>query len=391
MKAAFMNAIPFAIDWRALPLALLFGAICYLLWRFKARYLPPQMLVSDMTSFNVPRNWRSRLSGTAGYLKYIGLGALLLAFIDPRMYIERKPENEPQQPPNIATHGIALYLVLDQSGSMTEEINVPGPNGLPERISKIDLLKRLTAEFIKGDPKLGLTGRPNDLIGLVEFARTARLVVPLTLDHRLVLDKLAQFNVVQDKADDGTAIGYAIYKTGNLIAATRNFARDQIGKGKPAYEIKSSVIVLVTDGMQDPNPADIGSPWRWMDPIDAAQFAKNNGIRLYIVNVEPSFNAEEYSANRSQMRKTAEATGGKFFLLNDRSSLTDIYTEIDRLEKSDLPIEQELLHQLRQQLSRDQLPNQYHRILFYPYLIAFGLCCLALWAVFETLLLRRVP
>ncbi len=387
-----MESMSFAIDWRTLPIALLIGALCYILWKLKkSRFLTPQVYVSDLSSFKTSKNWRTRLANLPSYLKYFGLTALLLAFIDPRIYLEKKGALDPQNSENQSTQGIALYLVLDQSGSMTETINVQNGNGLPTQISKIDLLKEMTKQFIQGDSKLDLTGRPNDLIGLVGFARTSRLLVPLTLDHRLVLDKLANFNVVKDKAEDGTAIGYAIYKTTNLIASTRNFAKDLIGKGKPAYEIKSAVIVLVTDGMQDPNPADIGSRWRWIDPLEAAEFANSNHVKLYIVNLEPSFNSEKFSANRSQMQKTAELTGGKFFMLSNRSSLSEIYAEIDRLEKSSLPAEQQLLKNLRQNLSRDELPNLFTRISFYPYLIALGLLCIALWALMETLLLRRFP
>ncbi|MBA2727809.1 MAG: VWA domain-containing protein [Parachlamydiaceae bacterium] len=384
-----MESISFAIDWRALPIAILIGFICYVLWKLKKRFQSPQVFVSDLSSFKISKSWRTRLANMPTLFKYLSLGALLLAFIDPRIYIEQK-ENQQNQD-NQSSQGIALYLVLDQSGSMRQTINVPSSSGLPSRITKIDLLKELTKQFIIGDPKLGLTGRPNDLIGLVEFARTARLMVPLTLDHRLVVEKLASFNVVKDKAEDGTAIGYAIYKTTNLIASTRNFAKDLIGKGKPAYEIKSSVIVLVTDGMQDPNPADIGSRWRWIDPLEAAKFAKSNNVKLYIINLEPAFNSAEFSANRSQMQKTAEITGGKFFLLSNQSSLSDIYAEIDQLEKSSLPAEEELLKNLRKNLSRDELPNIFSRKSFYPYLVAIGLICLALWAAMETVLLRRFP
>lgn len=385
-----MATISFAIDWHALFLAGVFAFFCYLLWRIKQRFLAPSIYVSDLKSFNSSRGYRQYLSAhLPALLKYMSLALLLTAFIDPRLYIEQPGPIEPDNQ-NLSSEGIALYLVLDQSGSMKETISVSSA-GLPKQSSKMDLLKKLTTQFIEGDPQAGLTGRPNDLIGLVGFARTARLVAPLTLDRRLVVEKLNRFDAVKDKTEDGTAIGYAIYKTTNLIASTRNFAKDLIGKGKPAYEIKSSVIVLVTDGMQDPNPADIGSRWRWIDPLEAAEFAKSNDVKLYIVNVEPALNSDKFSANRSQMRKTAEITGGKFFMLSQNSSLRDIYAEIDHLEKSSLPMQQELLNHLRKKLSLDELPNIYTRVSFYPYLIALGLACLVVWAALETAFLRRLP
>lgn len=214
-------------------------------------------------------------------------------------------------------------------------------------------------------------------------------MAPLTLDHQSILDQLAMFDIMRVKDQDGTAIGYAIFKTVNLIAATRNYAKDLMGKGKPAYEIKSSVILLVTDGLQDPNPLDNGKRWRQIDPLEAAQYAKDNNVRLYIVNVEPKLAAEEFSANRNQMKKAAELTGGRFYMVDSSANLTEIYASIDRLEKSKLPIGQELMGKM--QFNKDRLPNLYNRLSLYPYLIAFGLACLLLSVLIEATLLRRVP
>ncbi len=84
-----MNSIPFAIDWQLLPLTFIFAMTCYLLWRFQTRYQIPQILVSDFSSFSKARNWRTLVSGVMSCLKYIGFAVLLLAFVDPRFYVER--------------------------------------------------------------------------------------------------------------------------------------------------------------------------------------------------------------------------------------------------------------------------------------------------------------
>lgn len=391
-----MSGSSFAIDEFAALLAIIFLAVCYLIHRLKRQSIFPQIYVSTLTPFNIAkRNWKERFSNLPYQLKVIALAVLLLAFIDPRFYTERYPgASKALSLPNqgkLATEGIALYLVLDQSGSMTETVTARSAKGYSEPIPKIELLKSATKAFIVGDPAFGLTGRPNDLIGLVEFARTAHVLVPLTLDRTILLDKLAAFNAVQDPDQDGTAIGYALLKTAHLIAATKNYARDLLGQGKPAYEIKGSAIILVTDGMQDPNPLDKDSRWRQMDPPEAAAYAKEQGIRIYIINIEPSFASEKFAPNRRQMQRTAELTGGKFFLLDGSTNLTSIYAAIDAIEKSSFPIQGDLAEALKKKLAKENLPEIYNTYFMAPFLIAFALFCLLLSVILESTLLRRVP
>jgi len=388
-----MNGISFALDWKTLPIVLAAALLAYLLLGVKKKWPSPKIYVSSLEGFaDTKKSWRSYLADIPQQLQWAALALFLVAFIDPRFYVDIKPDQQTlPKNTNFATEGIAIYLVLDQSGSMTEEVNTIAPDGVPVRMSKINLVKQVTSIFINGDPSLGLSGRPNDLIGLVEFARIAHVVVPLTLDHQEILNKLNDFQHVTQEDQDGTAIGYAVYKTVNLIVATRDYAKDLIGQGKPAYEIKSSVILLVTDGLQDPNTLDNGNRWRQIDPIEAAQFAKENGVRLYIVNVEPALTNEKYAPNRRQMIKAAELTGGKFYIMDNNTNLANIYSEIDQLEKSKLPIQQELIDRLQSQLSKDQLPTLFRRISLYPYLIGLGLLCILLGALLETTVYRRAP
>ncbi|MBA3237394.1 MAG: VWA domain-containing protein [Parachlamydiaceae bacterium] len=390
-----MPGSSFAIDEFATLLVLLFSAFCYLLYRLKKQSFFPQIYVSTLVPFKISKkNWKERFSNLPDQLKLIALSALLLAIIDPRFYMERYPGASNSHLPNqdkLATEGIALYLVLDQSGSMDEKIDVRSSKEYLEPITKIGFLKRATEAFIKGDPAFGLSGRPHDLLGIVQFARTAQVIVPLTLDRKTLLNKLSAFNIVQDPDQDGTAIGYALLKTAHLIVATKNYARDLIGQGKPAYEIKGAAIILVTDGMQDPNPLDIDSRWRQMDPREAAAYAKEQGIRVYIINVEPKFASEKFAPNRRQMQSAAELTGGKFFLLGSSTNLTSIYSEIDSLEKSSVPIQGEVADALKKKLAKENLPEIYTTYFLAPFLIALALVCLMLAVVLESTLLRRVP
>lgn len=292
---------------------------------------------------------RARLSKLPMGLTWLALALLLIAFSNPYL-------NELQPvPQEIYKEGIAIYLVLDHSGSMLE--NVQG-----ETITKLDLLKKMTAQFIEE--------RPNDMIGIVAFARSADPLTPLTLDHADVLQQLQKIAKVPDIQQEGTAIGYAIYKTVNLIEATRHFTKEKQG-----YDLKDSIIVLVTDGFQDPNPLDLGNKLRTMSMQDAAAYAKQEKVKVYIINVEPKMTSPPYAPYARVMQRVAEVTGGKLFLASDPKALQEVYQEINRLQKSPL-----------------NLPSgAYIRHYLYPALIAcaMGLLCLAL--ILDTTWLRRAP
>lgn len=290
---------------------------------------------------------RARLAFLPKTLNMIALALLLLSFTDP--YIPLKGVVKEQ----IFTEGIAIYLVLDHSGSMMERIETG--------ITKFDLLKQTTRQFIEA--------RPSDLIGVNAFARTTQVLAPLTLDHAEVLEKLDSLTKVPNIDQEGTAIGYAIYKTANLISATRHFAEEKGG-----YAIKDAIMILITDGFQDPNPLDIGNKQRTMGLEDAARFAKEQNVKLYIINVEPKITAERFTAQRNVLEKAAKLTGGKLFLASNPKTLGEVYEEINRLQKS-------------------QLPGlvQVEKFYLYPYLIALGMGLLLLALLLDTTYLRRAP
>jgi Ca-activated chloride channel family protein len=195
-----------------------------------------------------------------------------------------------------------------------------------------------------------------------------------------LLQKLEELKPLMDEKDRGTAIGYAVFKTVNLIVGTRNYAQDLKGKGKPAYEIKNAIIVLITDGFQNINPGDTDKRLRTIDVREAAKYAKENGIRLYVINVDANMAKEEFTPHRKIMQNVTELTGGQFFIVGTNQSLEDIYHDIDRLEKDLLPNEAIL-----------QPPEAYTRISYYPYFLGLGLIALALSLILSTTLLRRFP
>lgn len=369
----------FEIDRFACLLLLGFAAFLWLLHRWAKGFSSPRLLYSSMADFQMPHiSWREYFSHLPRYLLIASLILFGAAFIDPHVLIKKtKIEETPLRKTNMPTEGIAMYLVLDQSGSMGEKAH--GSQ------TKMDLLKSLTSEFVKGNPAAGLQGRPSDMIGLVSFARGASVLVPLTLDHEEILKKLAKLEVVRSEEEDGTSIGYAIFKTANLIAATRHFAEDLAENGKPAYTIKSAVIILVTDGFQSPSPLDKDKRLRNIDLVEAAEYAKQENIKLYIINVEPRLAKPEFAAYGNLMQQVANITGGSFYFATTPAALGRIYVDIDRLEKSALPIQQEYELPLSRKL------QLYRRVSFYPYLIAAGMAFLFLSMLLHSTVFRRVP
>lgn len=229
---------------------------------------------------------------------------------------------------SVQTHsdGISIQLVIDNSYSMrTTDYDLGN-----ESISRLDAVKHAVRLFIAGGEH-GLTGRPDDRIGIITFARDPDVICPATLDHASVLDALKH---IQLAPPVGTNIGDALA-----------WALDRL-RHDPA---KEKIVVLLSDGSH--NVKD-GLP-----PLEAAKLAADLRVRVYTIGAvgnrfgkerkgslaafvrraqsRPN-QASEDSVDEPVMQKIAEATGGKYFRATDTNGLTSIYQEIDRLETTDL-------------------------------------------------------
>ncbi len=349
----------FRIDYWALGIAALALIGFLIFWKKRIGEVPPHFLYSRI------KNFSEALSGRrAGYqtvergLYLLSLLFLLGAFLDPRLMSSTGAAK------SVYTEGIAIYLVLDVSGSMGGQVVDVRKEKKETLQTKLGLLKDVTKEFIEK--------RPQDLIGLVSFARAAWVLSPLTLNHKMILQKLENLQVIQGREYNGSAIGYAIYKTASLIEATKQF-----GSKEGGYDIKGAAMILVTDGFQSPNPADKGKRLRTMGIEEAADYAKQQNARLYIVNIDPDIENPKYAPERRLMESAALETGGKFFAADDSQKLEGIYSSINQLEKSKVPI-----------ISAGSSARSYS---FYPLFISLGVAALAGAIIMETLILRKVP
>ncbi len=262
-----------------------------------------------------------------------------------------RPEKGNEQT-RIYAEGIAIQMVVDVSGSMEQADFVLDRR----RATRLDAVKSVFEKFVKGDGDK-LEGRPDDLVGLVGFARHPDSLAPMTLDHDNVLEilqgletkggptvqrRLRQLGQAMRSAqasgdrrrvgqieaeaqaiydEDGTAIGDAV-----ALGVERLGDLDQRVQRRPGGErIKSKVIILLTDG--ENNAGDL-------PPEQAAKLAKASDIKVYAIGIGSQQRGGAL-VDEKQMRTVAEVTGGQFFKATNTRALQEVYAEIDKLEKTE--------------------------------------------------------
>lgn len=244
-----------------------------------------------------------------------------------------RPQEGKEQVKEISK-GVAIEMVVDRSGSMGAEMEFEG-----ERLNRLEVVKRVFEEFISG--KGGdLPGRPNDLIGMISFARFADTVCPLTLGHGALSQFLESVRLVKRRNEDGTAIGDAIaLAAARLRTAEETIAR-QTKESKDKYEIKSKIIILLTDGQNNAGQRS---------PSVAAELAREWGIKIYAIGVGGSEGLVRQhgllgsflvrmgqGVDEDTLRSIAKTTGGMFRMAEDVETLRAIYREIDEMERSEV-------------------------------------------------------
>lgn len=257
------------------------------------------------------------------FLRIVVLILLTMALARPQEGLEKVYD---------VSKGIAIEMVVDRSSSMGAEMEIDG-----KRFNRLEVVKRVFGEFVQGNQK-GLAGRQNDLIGMVTFARYADTVCPLTLGHGALTGFLDNVKLVEQKSEDGTAIGDGLMlAAARLKKAEETLARQTKNKDT-TYEIKSKIIILLTDGQNNAGE---------YPPAEAAAMAKEWGIKIYTIGVgeEERFSVSGLlglrmrtgqGVDKKLLTSLAENTGGLFKMATSGKALREIYQEIDKLEKSEV-------------------------------------------------------
>lgn len=356
-----------------------------------------------------------RLQRLPMFLRITAIAMLLIAFAHPYQEKElnkQEPKNEQQQKAaekkeerkiiEVPSEGISIQLLVDRSGSMGIQADRGGrklnymkfENAL---LAKLDVVKIITKRFIKGTKETNkkdslFTGRGNDLISLTTFARYPFVASPLTLRHELLLEYVSQMETVRRQEEDGTYIGYALERAILQVIDAKSRAKEE-----DAYNIKSSIIVLITDGEQIIRPEDQNDRHKSILPSEAAQLAKDNDVKIYTIAVVPQLIYDEHgtvvgSAGQfsvDEIRQAAELTGGKFYLATSGDTLMSIYQEINSLEKSQLPVKKEL--EARVEKSKEDKIIETEKVEFFPIFLWVGLLLFVSEILLSIIYLRRIP
>lgn len=207
---------------------------------------------------------------------------------------------------DLTREGIDIVLSMDLSASMLSKDFEP---------NRLEASKTVATRFVDE--------RPNDRIAVVAYEGEAFTQIPLTTDQRVVMNGISELET--GLLEGGTAIGMG-------LATAVNRLKDS--------EAESKVIILLTDGVNNSGK---------IEPLDAAQLAELNDIRVYTIGVGTIGKARspvakvgntfqydwvEVEIDEEVLRKIAKQTGGRYFRATNEEKLAGIYKEIDELEKT---------------------------------------------------------
>ena len=278
-----------------LPLAVLW-------YVFKRKQQTAELKISSIKGFKVESSLLPKLRPLLFVLRLVALSFLIVALARPRTSDETTKTK--------TTKGIDIVMAIDVSASMLAKDLLP---------NRLEALKNVAAEFIKG--------RPNDRIGLVEYAGESYTKTPITSDKGIVLRSLRdiKYNTI---IEGGTAIGMG-------LATSVNRLKDS--------KAKSKIIILLTDGVNNSG---------FIDPKIASELAVEYGIKVYTIGLGTNgmalspysilpngsfqYRRVKVEIDEELLNEIADVTGGTYFRATDNKKLKEIYNEINKLEKTEI-------------------------------------------------------
>ena len=265
-------------------------------WRKKET---PSVLFSSLQGIQGIQTWRTQFRFILFVLRLLAISFLIIALARPRSSSEISKTK--------VTEGIDIILAIDVSESML---------AMDLKPNRIEALKRVASQFIRD--------RVSDRIGIVVYSGESYTKVPATTDKNIVLQSLSE--IKHGEIEDGTAIGMGLGTAINRLKDSKT---------------KSKVIILMTDGVNNTGV---------IDPLSASELAKQYGIRVYTIGIGTNGKALSPIAynpdgswqygmvpveiDEKLLIQIAQTTGGHYFRATDNRKLVQIYTEIDKLEKS---------------------------------------------------------
>ena len=206
--------------------------------------------------------------------------------------------------------GIDIVMAIDVSSSMLAQDLKP---------NRLSALKRVASEFIDD--------RISDRIGLVVYAGESYTMTPITNDKNIIKNSLSEISF-KGVIEDGTAIGMGLATAVNRLKDSR---------------AKSKVIILLTDGVNNSV---------FIDPKIASELALEYKIKTYTIGlgsngmarapigILPNGNFQygmtKVEIDEKLLKSISSVTGGQYFRATDNEKLAQIYSSINRLEKTEI-------------------------------------------------------
>jgi len=274
-----------------------------LLWFFLKKNQQTAVLkISSLKGFDTSKNWLAKLRPILFVIRLVVLSLIITAMARPRTVDESTRIK--------TTKGIDIVIAIDVSASMLARDLKP---------NRLEALKKVASRFIQA--------RPNDRLGLVEYAGESYTKTPLTSDKNIVLSSLKSIKY-NTTITGGTAIGMGLATSVNRLKESR-------AKGK--------VIILLTDGVNNSG---------FIDPKIASELAVEFGIKVYTIGLGSNgmalspigilpngsfqYGNIQVEIDEDLLNQIAETTGGKYFRATSNTKLEEIYAEINKLEKTEI-------------------------------------------------------
>lgn len=295
----YFKNITFAQPW----MLALFAIIPLLAWWHFTKQSRRQasVLVSSITKVKGLRSWKTALRHLPFICRLLCISSIIIALARPQTRNDEEMVNG---------EGVDIVLAIDVSGSMLAQDFTP---------NRMEAAKEVAANFV--------ANRPTDRIAVVIFSGESFTLCPLTTDQAVLKTQI--YNIQSGLLEDGTAIGSGLATSVDRLRSSKS---------------KSKVVILLTDG--ENNGGQI-------PPLTAKELAKATGVKVYTIGVGTEGYAqtpmqtqtgavvmqrEKVNIDEKLLTQIADETGGKYFRAKDNESLKNIYSEIDKLEKSRIEV-----------------------------------------------------
>ena len=274
-----------------------------IVWYFlTSKKVQPVLKISSLKGFQQKSSFLAKLQPLLFVLKLLSLSLIILALSRPQtMDVSTRTKTN---------KGIDIVMAIDISSSMLAQ------DLKPNRLSS---LKRVASSFIDD--------RISDRIGLVIYAGESYTKTPITSDRAIVKNALQDIRY-DGIIEDGTAIGMGLATAVNRLKDSR---------------AKSKVIILLTDGVNNSG---------FIDPKIASELAVEYQIKTYTIglgsngtarapvgilpNGKFQYGLTKVEIDEALLKTIAKNTGGLYFRATDNKKLEEIYSEINKLEKTEV-------------------------------------------------------